>query len=62
MERDAPIRPLQVGREVHKEIANRCRWHEIKMKDLATAMLHKMFTDHKDEIEEIIKDLKMKKK
>jgi len=52
---------LMVRKELHHEISKLSSWNTIKMKDLTSALLECMLNTHREEVEEIIKKLKMKK-
>ena len=52
---------LMVRKDIHREIAKLASWHSIKMKDITSALLEYMLQKHPEELEEIIKKLKMKK-
>ena len=54
-------KPVMVLKIIHNDIRNKAVWNDVKIFRLASALLECMLQNHPDEVEEIIKKLKMKK-
>lgn len=52
-------RSLRVSYEIHGRIKRMAVLNDVKMYLFATRLLTRMFTDHKDEVKQILKELKM---
>ena len=55
------FKPVQIRKKIHNKIAVLATMNDITMKMLTSKMLEFMFEKYKDEIEQIIKEIKIKK-
>ena len=55
------FRKVEIDETLHKQIRKKCWENDVKIKDLTSALISKMFKDHPEEIEKIIKEIKMKR-
>jgi len=53
---------VQIYKQVHAKLASIAKLHDVRIKVFASELLLKMLTEHKDEVETIMKEIKMLKK
>jgi len=56
------VKPVQIYRKLHTKIATMAKFHEIPIKILASEIFAYMLENHQEQIEEIIKKIKITKK
>lgn len=61
MGNDTGFKPAQIYKELHGKIKSLAVFNEIPMKVLASKIVACMFDKHKNEIDEIVKELNIKK-
>ena len=52
----------QIRSELHHKLAVMAKMNDVTQKELISEIIEAMLTEHKDEVEQIIKKLKMKKR
>jgi len=55
------FRTVQIYNELHNKISVMASFNEVTMKILASEIIARMLESHKDEIDEIIKEIKITK-
>lgn len=55
------FKKIEIYEHLHRLIGKKCWDSDVQMRILASRLLAKMFDDHKEEIEQIIKEIKMRK-
>lgn len=56
------MRHIVIKKEIHKEISKIASWNEIKIQDLCSELLSCMLTEHKEQVDAIVKILKLNRK
>jgi len=61
MGNNSKFKAIQIYRQLHNKIGVMAKFNEVRMKILVSEIIARMFESHKDEIEEIIKEIKIRK-
>lgn len=61
MTNNTKFKPVQIYKELHNKIGVLAKLNDVTMKVLTSKIIDRMFEMHKDEIDQIIKEIRIRK-